>query len=273
MDWKLRTEDVLLQKQLPYGSLWSEEGVYRIAKELPLQHPEKFCNIFLRRISLRKSYTYFCGSYLEQCGIESVFVENGIFGASVVKSVMNGSNYYVRGKDGYHWLLKLWGICSCPHFGSSVTYQSFNMFLKISLIKVACEQLHLSVSKCSAWRMEQTFWWNFEIWRRFNGFRKHGCEKSESFLYWEKFINDLTSSFHEGDWNLRLSSIYRAIPLCFAFDHVNYKRWLPLYYEDCLALEQKYPEIHASFLKDDFAIQHSCKKSKYCAYRPGPFIR
>ena len=33
-----------------------------------------------------------------------------------------------------------------------------------------------------------------------------------------------------------------------------------IYYEDCLALEQKCPEIHASFLKGDFVVQHSCEK-------------
>ena len=40
-------QDVLLQKGLPYGPLWSDEGVYRIAKELQLQYHKKFENIFL----------------------------------------------------------------------------------------------------------------------------------------------------------------------------------------------------------------------------------
>lgn len=39
--------DVLLQKQLPYGPLWSDEGLYRIVKQLQLQHPYKFWIIFL----------------------------------------------------------------------------------------------------------------------------------------------------------------------------------------------------------------------------------
>ena len=39
-------------------------------------------------------------------------------------------------------------------------------------------------------------------------------------------------------------------------------RWLLLYYEDCLALEKKYPGIHASFLKGDFVVQHSGKKGR-----------
>ena len=95
----------------------------------------------------------------------------------------------------------------------------------------------------------------------------NGCEKIESFLYWDKVINvlalvlrELIWSFREGDWSLRLSSVYRAIPIYFPFDRINYKRCLLLYYEDCLALEQKYPGIHASFLKGDFVDQHSCKK-------------
>ena len=40
-------QDVLIQKQFPYGPLWSDEGVYRLAKELQLLLPGEFNNIFL----------------------------------------------------------------------------------------------------------------------------------------------------------------------------------------------------------------------------------
>ena len=33
-------QNVLKQKEVPYGPLWSDEGLYRIAKELQLQFPE-----------------------------------------------------------------------------------------------------------------------------------------------------------------------------------------------------------------------------------------
>ena len=42
-------QDVLFKNHLPYGPLWSDEGVHRIAKKLQLKHAEKFDNIFLRR--------------------------------------------------------------------------------------------------------------------------------------------------------------------------------------------------------------------------------
>ena len=93
-----------------------------------------------------------------------------------------------------------------------------------------------------------------------------GCKNSECFLYWDKLIyelapilNDLTKSFREADWNLHLSAVQRAIPLCFAFDRVNYKRWLPLYYEDCLQLSQNFPGIYAQFLKGDFVVRHTSR--------------
>ena len=40
-------QDVLKQKQLDSGPLLSDEGVYRIAKEIQLLEPDKFSNIFL----------------------------------------------------------------------------------------------------------------------------------------------------------------------------------------------------------------------------------
>ena len=41
------TATVNFQDVLPHGPLWSDEGVYRIAKELQLQYPEKLNNFFL----------------------------------------------------------------------------------------------------------------------------------------------------------------------------------------------------------------------------------
>ena len=54
-------------------------------------------------------------------------------------------------------------------------------------------------------------------------------------------LRDLTRSHREGNWQLHLSAIQRGLPLVFAFDRTNYKRWLPLYFEDCLSLPIKYP--------------------------------
>ena len=94
-------QDVLKQKQRNNGPLWSDEGVYHVAKEIQLCHPEKFNNIFLgiRGFHLEKVVIGCLGAYLESSGIQNLMVEEEIFGPTVVNSVMNGGNY-IRGKRG-----------------------------------------------------------------------------------------------------------------------------------------------------------------------------
>ena len=94
-------QDVLLQRDLEYGPLWCDEGVYRIAKELQLLNPSLFSNIFLGigGFDMEKILISCSGSYLKECGVENVFVESDVFWPGVVQSVMSGSNY-IRGRKG-----------------------------------------------------------------------------------------------------------------------------------------------------------------------------
>ena len=44
------------------------------------------------------------------------------------------------------------------------------------------------------------------------------------------------------------------------FDHISYKRWLPIYYEDCLALPKRFPKMYQSFLNRDFVVRQFSRK-------------
>ena len=82
-------------KNLKYGPLWCDEGVHRIAKEIQLLKADEFKNIFLGLGGFHTENIIIacCGQYLEESGIDTVLVENKIFGIDVVKSVMNGKHY------------------------------------------------------------------------------------------------------------------------------------------------------------------------------------
>ena len=112
-------------------------------------------------------------------------------------------------------------------------------------------------------RMRET---NFSLWRMqmFPAFRERGRNCSEQFLYWNKFltqifpvIHDSTCSHREGNWELHLSAIRRALPLCFALNRVNYKRGLPLYYKDAVALKERFLNMHARFFMGDFTVKYT----------------
>lgn len=109
---------------------------------------------------------------------------------------------------------------------------------------------------------EKTFSKEFEI------FQINGAERSSQFAFWNTFLDaiypvlrDLTRSNREGDWEMHLSAVQRALLLVFAFDRTNYKRWLPLYFEDSLTLRDKFPLIHADFLDGGFVEKLSKRKS------------
>ena len=79
-------QDVLMQNNLQYGPLWSDEGVYRLAKELQLLNPDDFSNTFLGLggFHMEKVVIACCGKFLENVGIDSVLVENEVFGPAVI---------------------------------------------------------------------------------------------------------------------------------------------------------------------------------------------
>ena len=90
--------DVLLQESQSYGPLWCDEGVCRVAKELQLLDSARFDNIFLglRGFHTEKVMIACCGKYLEDTGIDSILVENKVYGPENVKHVMNVGHYVCR---------------------------------------------------------------------------------------------------------------------------------------------------------------------------------
>ena len=90
---------------------------------------------------------------------------------------------------------------------------------------------------------------------------------NEQFRYWSTFLDeliaviiDLTLSFRESNWLLYLSALRSAMPLFFAFDQSKYSRWAPLYYNDCILLEERFPDLFDGFMNGDFTDKQRKQK-------------
>ena len=66
-------------------------------------------------------------------------------------------------------------------------------------------------------------------------------------------------SSREGNWFLHLWSIKAMIPWYFAYDHLNYARYLPVYYEQMTNLQTSHPDVFQHFLNGGFAVQPGAK--------------
>lgn len=59
------------------------------------------------------------------------------------------------------------------------------------------------------------------------------------------------------DWGLRLHAIQSMIPWCFAYDTLNYARYLPVYYAQMTSLPLSHPDIYLEFTQGHFSVQLS----------------
>ena len=98
--------------------------------------------------------------------------------------------------------------------------------------------------------------------------RKYTCElwdNGEFSAYWMSYIDmveniilDLLHGSHEGNWNLHLNAIRCMIPWYFAYDKVNYARYLSAYYAEMINLSEKKPDVYEAFQAGQFSAQISC---------------
>ena len=59
----------------------------------------------------------------------------------------------------------------------------------------------------------------------------------------------------EGDWDLHLSSIRNLIPWCFAYDKINYARYLSSYLSEMCHLVDEHPDVFTYMKSGGFAVQ------------------
>ena len=53
---------------------------------------------------------------------------------------------------------------------------------------------------------------------------------------------------------------HEGLPLCFILDHFDYKGWLPLQFQYCLALKDEIPTIYESFMAGEYLLRHAKRK-------------
>lgn len=59
----------------------------------------------------------------------------------------------------------------------------------------------------------------------------------------------------EGDWELHLSSISEIVPWCFAYDNLNYARYLSAYLHEMSRLPEEHPDILEYLRPGGFSVQ------------------
>lgn len=64
----------------------------------------------------------------------------------------------------------------------------------------------------------------------------------------------------EGDFKLYIDGLTKIFPWCFALDHTNYARWIPVHLRDTVTLKDVHPKDFAQFLKGNFVVKKTAHR-------------
>ena len=87
------------------------------------------------------------------------------------------------------------------------------------------------------------------------------CENGKLSEFWVSYLDlvdillAMKRASREGDWDLHISSIRKLIPWCFAYDNINYARYLSSYLSEMSHLEDKNPHVLTHLKSGGFAVQ------------------
>ena len=78
-----------------------------------------------------------------------------------------------------------------------------------------------------------------------------------SFLEMTELLLNTIYSIRKRDWELLLVCIWNTAPYTFAYDNINYARYLTAMLRDMVQLQYRFPGIYEEFMRGNFAAQLS----------------
>ena len=85
-------------------------------------------------------------------------------------------------------------------------------------------------------------------------------EPSKFWMSYVDIVDNLLAlirASRKGNWVLHLHVIQAIHPWCFAYDKVNYARYLPVYLAEVINLQTDHPGVHQGLMAGHFSVQLS----------------
>lgn len=261
--------EVLLQSlkiknslQLKSIVLVFDQALYAKATEIQWKHAEKFKDLVLRMGVFHTACTMLSiiGKRFQDAGLRDICVESGVVAEGSVSGVLDGRRYN-RGvrfhKLMYEALMRLVWKGFLPwieenHKDSKASINGFFHDLEEMYDNVCEEEFKRNMTSDSFAEFAKMFELYMDFLRQSNG---------KLSQFWMSYIDmieillGMLRASREGNWELHVSSIRRMIPWCFAYDHLNYARYLSAYLSEMSHLEEEHPDVLAYFRSGGFSVQ------------------
>ena len=242
----LKIKDALHLKSIV---LVFDQALYAKATEITWKHPDKFKDV-LRMGMFHTVCTLLSiiGKRFQDAGLRDICIESGVIAEGSVTGVLEGRKYNRAIR--FHKLMyealqrlvwkgfKTW-IEKFPEKKEFI--QGFFISLK-PLYDDVCQTEQENVLS------SQTFSEFMALYDTYLEYLRSSNGKLSSF--WMSYIDiveimlNLVRASREGHWELHISTAKQMIPWCFAYDNLNYARYLSAYLSEMSHLKETHPETY-----------------------------
>ena len=267
--YEIINQSELIRKELSLQTMVvvMDQALYAKAVEITWKHKQNFSNILLRMGTFHTicNALSILGKRFGDAGLKDICLEAGLVAEGSIKGVIEGKHYNraVRvHKYIYEALIRLvWGEFTC--------WVEENVPHRAAVIKSFLEKINSLVSELNQEQLckllESTLLTELiTLWRNFLEYLR--ANNGELSSFWMSYIDivesvvlSLLRASREGNWDLHISGIRSLIPWCFAYDKVNYARYLSPYLAEMTNLSEKNPEVYEAFKSGQFSVQLSTK--------------
>ena len=244
-----------------------DEAIYCKAKEIQWRFSDEFADTVIRTRDFHIAMTFSAviGKKYEESGLEDILIESGVYGSNSVVRLLHGKAYN-KGERAHKLLLEAL---------ERIQWRSFSSWIENKNISIENEdEIEKMLKECNSLPSignEDELITSFDsllklippivsILRKFKTFRK---ENSDSFMFWEEYLTmvhillNYVRAERDGIWDLHLSSVAQMLPYFFAFDKINYSRWISVYLADMRLLPQTAPAVHNEFVKGNHPVKRT----------------
>jgi len=235
-----------------------DQAIYSKAQDILWCNCDEFNNVVLRMGAFHTAMTFMAviGKRFADAGLTSLMVESGVLASGSVSAVLNGKHYN-RGIRIHKIVMEALQRLRWLTYVSSDSFHELPKTLVSAVhnIQQSCERKNVD-----ALLAQSTF---NNLHSEFKKFCSDLDSNQPLANFWGSYIQmvELLLSFiratREGNWKLHLECIKCMLPWFFAYDRINYSRYLTIYFAEMLDLPSKHPSAYEALNSGEFAVQQT----------------
>ena len=230
-----------------------DQAIYCKAQQIRWQS-----DIFSKRIVIRlgdfhtvMSYLAVIGKRFQDSGLQDVLIESEIVAAGKVNGVTSG-HHYNRSMKAHKLMFEALHRLRWKNYLKTVDDERKREILRVAL------SLNSSSEDISNRLHDDDV---HEIMADYQNYVAEKSKLNPTFSFWSSYIDivELLLLFvratRDGIWDLHVSALKSMLAWYFAYDRINYARYLPAYITEMEKLPVTHESIHQAFVSGEFVVQ------------------